>query len=104
MVWPPAVAPFAAHLISLPPAESACQALDEKLLAAGVEVLWDDRPESAGVKFGDADLIGIPVRLVMSKRTAGQVEWKARSAEAGELLDADEVLGRLTGASSESRR
>lgn len=96
IVWPPAVAPFAAHLVSLPPAEVAAGALYQRLSEAGAEVLWDDRPESAGVKFGDADLIGIPVRLVLSKRTGEQVEWKARSAERGELIGTEEVLERLT--------
>jgi prolyl-tRNA synthetase len=96
IAWPASVAPFAAHLVSLPPAEAAAGALYRRLSEAGVEVLWDDRPESAGVKFGDADLIGIPVRLVLSKRTGEQVEWKARSAERGELIGAEEVLERLT--------
>ena len=95
IIWPAAIAPFAAHLVSLPPAEAAAEALHQTLVTAGVEVLWDDRPESAGVKFGDADLIGIPVRLVMSKRTGDHVEWKSREAKQGELLDLDEVTRRL---------
>jgi prolyl-tRNA synthetase len=95
ILWPPAVAPFAAHLVSLPPAEEDAAALYQRLAAAGADVLWDDRPESAGVKFGDADLIGIPVRLVLSKRTGDQVEWKARNAHQGELLTADEVVERV---------
>jgi prolyl-tRNA synthetase len=95
IVWPASVAPFAAHLVSLPPAETAAGAIYRSLSEAGVAVLWDDRPESAGVKFGDADLIGIPVRLVLSKRTGEKVEWKARSAELGELITTDEVLERL---------
>ena len=97
IIWPDSVAPFAAHLVSLPPAEAAAEALYQRLVAAGVEVLWDDRAESAGVKFGDADLIGIPARLVMSKRTGGQVEWKARDAEQGQLVDVEEVVARLGG-------
>jgi len=95
IVWPPAVAPFAAHLVSLPPAESVAEALYRRLQAAGVDVLWDDRPESAGVKFGDADLVGIPIRLVLSKRTGDNVEWKARTAEQGVLLPPGEVVKRL---------
>jgi len=95
LIWPAAVAPFAAHLVSLPPAEAAAEALHQNLVNAGVEVLWDDRPESAGVKFGDADLIGIPLRLVMSKRTGDKVEWKSRDAEQGELVGLEEVTGRL---------
>lgn len=95
IVWPKVVAPFAAHLVSLPSAEEASEALYRQLVDAGVEVLWDDRAESAGVKFADADLIGIPVRLVLSKRTAGRVEWKERGAASGELIDSEEVLKRL---------
>lgn len=51
-----------------------------------MDVLWDDRSESAGVKFGDASLIGIPVRLVLAERIGDQMEWKARTAYQGELL------------------
>jgi len=95
IVWPAAVAPFTVHLVSLPPAEPAAEALYQQLSAAGVEILWDDRLESAGVKFGDADLIGVPVRLVLSKRTGQKVEWKPRGAGSAELLDTEEVLARL---------
>jgi len=95
ILWPQSVAPFDAHLISLPPAEAAAEALYIALTQAGVDVLWDDRGDSAGVKFGDADLIGIPVRLVLSKRTGDKVEWKARNAAQGELLTVAEVMDRL---------
>ena len=95
IAWPPGVAPSVAHLVSLPPAEAAAEALYQRLSEAGVEVLWDDRTESAGVKFGDADLIGIPIRLVLSKRTGDQVEWKTRTAEQGDLIAVEEVVVRL---------
>ena len=95
LVWPASVAPFDAHLVSLPPAEATAEELYGQLGAAGIAVLWDDRSESAGVKFGDADLIGIPVRLVVSKRTGDKVEWKARADEQGALLTADEALARF---------
>jgi prolyl-tRNA synthetase len=95
IVWPPAVAPFEAHLVSLAPAEAEAESLHSLLTEAGVDVLWDDRAESAGVKFADADLIGLPIRLVLSKRTAGQVEWKPRHAEQGELISPDEAVARL---------
>ena len=97
IVWPSAVAPFDAHLVSLPPAEEAAEALYRRLTDSGVAAMWDDRPESAGVKFGDADLVGIPVRLVLSKRTGDRIEWKQRSAEQGELLTGDEAIARLKG-------
>lgn len=77
----------------------------KKLSEAGVEVLYDDRENvSAGQKFADADLIGIPVRLVVSPKTlqsdseqaGGKVEWKKRSAKETELLMVEEVLHRLS--------
>jgi prolyl-tRNA synthetase len=67
----------------------------KKLSEAGVEVLYDDRETSAGQKFADADLIGIPVRLVVSQKTADKIEWKKRSEKETELLDLAEVLKRL---------
>jgi prolyl-tRNA synthetase len=83
IIWPPALAPFDVHLLTLGTdqeplerAESFCAQLE----AAGLEVLFDDREESAGVKFTDADLIGCPVRGTVSRRSLGKggVELKAR--------------------------
>ena len=85
IVWPFAVAPFEGHLVALPISDPAVAAAAEELAgalaAAGVEVLFDDRDESAGVKFADADLIGIPLRLTVSRRglAAGTVELKERA-------------------------
>ena len=63
----------------------------------GIEVLYDDREDvGAGQKFGDADLIGIPVRLVVSSKTGDKIEWKERTKNETELLSFDEVLLRLT--------
>jgi prolyl-tRNA synthetase len=95
LIWPQSVAPFAAHLISLPGAEIKAQHLYDQLIQAGVEVLWDDRVESAGSKFADADLIGLPVRLVVSPKTGEQVEWKNRSGANTELIAVNEAAGRL---------
>jgi len=60
-------------------------------------VLFDDRPARAGEKFSDADLIGIPARLTMSKRTLeqGKVEFKLRRQPKAELLSLDEALARI---------
>jgi len=107
IVWPEGVAPFAAHLIHLGGAkkvqsskfkvQSYADQVYEKLLKAGVEVLYDDREDvSAGQKFADCDLIGIPVRLVVSEKTAGKVEWKKRTETKTQLLDLSEVINRLT--------
>lgn len=97
IVWPEVVAPFKVHLVSLEGVEKEALALYQKLEDLGVEVLWDDREESAGVKFSDCDLIGNPVRLVVSKRTGDKMEWKKRSSDKTELLSVGEVCSRLTG-------
>jgi len=66
------------------------------LQASGIEVLYDDREEvSAGEKFVDADLIGIPVRLVVSERNGDKIEYKGRDKKESELLDLEGVVERL---------
>ena len=67
----------------------AADALYERLVAAGIEVLYDDRDVSPGVKFADADLLGIPVRLVLGAKgvARGIVEWRSRTT--GEEREAD---------------
>ncbi|RLC66881.1 MAG: proline--tRNA ligase, partial [Chloroflexi bacterium] len=85
IVWPPALAPFDVHLLTLGTAEEVraqSEAAYAQLQEAGLEVLYDDRQESAGVKFADADLIGCPVRVTVSKRRlkAAGAEVKARWA------------------------
>ncbi len=102
ILWPMAVAPFQAHLCTLNPdkegvAESG-ERLYEALKAAGVDVLFDDRVASPGVKFNDADLIGIPVRLTVSPRTlaAGGVEMKRRDSKDSELLQTESVVEEVT--------
>lgn len=84
MVWPMSVAPYQIHLLSLGKDEEVRAKADElydEFTKAGFEVLYDDRDESAGVKFKDADLIGIPLRLLVSKKMMeeGGVEWKVRT-------------------------
>jgi prolyl-tRNA synthetase len=98
IMWNPEVAPFRAHLINLGSEEeySKAQRVYEKLMELGIEVLWDEREGvSAGAKFADCDLIGIPVRLVISSKTGDLVEWKQRSEGAGELVNIDEIVLRL---------
>ncbi|NDJ85172.1 MAG: proline--tRNA ligase [Chloroflexi bacterium] len=96
IVWPPSVTPFHVHLVALRGAEAFTAEVYERLHSAGYDVLWDDRDESPGVKFNDADLIGIPVRLVTSKRNGDKLEWKRRDSDSRELLNLDEVVDRLT--------
>ena len=91
IIWPDSVAPFKLALINLRTADAACTAAADDLYtrfqAAGVEVLYDDRSDSAGAKFANADLIGIPYQLAVGPRglAKGQVEIKTRAT--GEKLD-----------------
>ncbi len=99
IVWPESVAPFRAHLIVLKGAETQAEKIYHDLLEQGVEVLYDDREVSAGVKFADSDLIGIPMRVVVSSKTLAQesVEMKKRNSQETELVKIDEVLEYLKG-------
>ena len=90
IIWNEAIAPFPVHLIELP--GSNAKEVYGKLTEANIEVLWDDRAVSAREKFADADLIGIPVRLVVSKETGDKIEWKERNSNKTELLTLDEIL------------
>ena len=92
IIWPPQVAPFQVHLIEL---EKNAQSVYEKLTKAKVEVLYDDRRISAGEKFADADLIGIPVRLTVSKKIGDKIEWKERTKRNAALLTFDKVISKL---------
>ena len=85
LALPPAAAPFAVHLVGMPGAETEAEALHRGLWAAGIECLWDDRGESAGVKFTDADLIGLPLRITLGKRSlqSGGAELKRRELGSG---------------------
>jgi len=98
--WPKSVAPYQVHLLAINNQdENVAKAADkiyESLLSEGVEVLYDDRIEtSTGAKFNDADLIGIPVRLVVSPKTGEKVEWKERVSEKVEMLGLEEVVKRI---------
>lgn len=101
MVLPANIAPYDVSLVALnmqneSVAESA-QALYDKLRNAGLEVLFDDRNESAGVKFNDADLLGLPVRLVVSQRNIrdGVVEVKRRTSSDAETVAVGEVAANV---------
>ncbi len=99
IVWPESVAPYRVNLIVLHSEdESVIKFADkvyEDLEKMGVEVLYDDRQTAAGEKFGDSDLIGLPVRLVISAKTNGKIEFKKRNDEKVEVLSFEEVLKRL---------
>ncbi len=92
IVFPKNIAPYEVIIVSLntdsPEVSGAADALYEILINSGLDVLYDDRQESAGIKFNDADLLGIPVRVVVSSRNLRQksVEIKSRSSEVGNLV------------------
>ncbi len=95
IVWPENVAPYKVYLVSIK-ANDKAEKLYKNLQQAGVEVLYDDREDvGPGAKFADADLIGIPVRLVVSPKTEEKVEWKKRTEKESELISVEEVLKRL---------
>ena len=79
---PISVAPFQVHLVSLLKDTDVGEKIYKELEDAGIEVLFDDRKETAGVKFADADLIGIPIRLTLGNRSykEGKVEVKYRAS------------------------
>lgn len=102
IIWPESVAPFKVHLVALLGGDElitkAADELYEKLVATGIDVLYDDRKDvTAGEKFADSDLIGIPYKVVVSPRTVDQnkVEFKKRNSSDSELISVDELVSRL---------
>jgi prolyl-tRNA synthetase len=102
IVWPKTIAPFRVYLCPLYKGDKEVIDLAEKLYkelnAQGIETLLDDRAEeSAGVKFNDADLLGIPVRLTVSSRSLqkGGVELKQRNADTLEMIEVNRVVERV---------
>lgn len=101
LIWPKSITPYQAHLIDIPGEKKAhgeAKKIYDQLIKEGVEVLWDDRIDvSAGVKFADADLIGIPVRLVISDKLVknSEIEWKERDKKKTENLTLKPLLKRL---------
>ena len=93
IVWPEAVAPFKVHLLSLGEDETA-DAAYEALSAVGIEVLYDDRDARAGEKFADSDLIGIPYRVTIGRKSKeeGMAEVKRRTGEAVEMVPLDGIV------------
>ncbi len=92
IIWPEAVSPFRFHLINLNKDSVHSDEVYEALQKAGFEVLYDDRNESAGRKLAEAELLGIPYRLVTGKKTGEKVEYQLRSESSAELLSIKEVI------------
>lgn len=101
LVWPENIAPFRVYLCSLETEGEVAKAADdlyETLQKNSIEVLYDDRDVRPGQKFADADLMGIPHRVVISKKTLekSQVEYKARASEEPLLIGQEELLSKLS--------
>jgi prolyl-tRNA synthetase len=104
IIWPEAIAPFQVVIVPINAPKSqrvreTAERLYNELLAAGVDVLLDDRDERPGVKFADSELIGIPHRVVVGDRglEAGKLEYRHRRAEAAEELPAGDALAFVRG-------
>jgi len=98
IIWPPPIAPYHVHLVALgKEAAGKAEELYASLQSEGFEVLYDDRDESAGVKFNDADLMGMPLRLTVSRRTLekGGVEVKLRHEKVCKTIGFDELYSAI---------
>ncbi|MDJ0976570.1 MAG: proline--tRNA ligase [Planctomycetota bacterium] len=108
MIWPLPIAPYSAMLIQMRHGDEVQDALAQEmhdaLEGAGIDVLWDDRKQGAGAKFKDADLIGVPLRIVVGRDAKDRrVEWKPRSGGETEVIGADEAIERVKAAVAEAR-
>lgn len=100
LVWPENVAPYKVYLAAVGDSQPVRQAADEiygNLTESGVSIMYDDRDERPGEKFADADLLGIPYRVVVSEKSqaAGGCELKARTSTATEVLSHEQLAERL---------
>ena len=98
LVWPENIAPAKVYLVQI--GSQSCATADElyqKLQSAGIETIYDDRDERPGVKFADAELLGIPYRVTVSDRLLDDSKWEVSTRQTGEqrLLTADELLATL---------
>lgn len=99
LVWPTSIAPFSLHLLLLSKEKNSeahiqAEEIYTALISRGIEVLFDDREASAGEKFADSDLIGIPMRVVVSDKSLekGGVEIKERTGTEGQIITKEELL------------
>jgi prolyl-tRNA synthetase len=103
IIWPMSIAPFHVVVIGLDPKDEEAlrvgQDIHDQLVAAGLDVLYDERDERAGFKFKDADLIGIPLRVVVGKKSlaAGGVEVTERGKEGKPILAPAAAVAHVTG-------
>jgi prolyl-tRNA synthetase len=101
IIWPRQLAPYDVHLVGLqvekPEVREAAESLVGELESAGLSVLYDDRAESPGVKFNDADLLGMPLRVTVSPRNLdkGSVELRLRAGDENELVARDAAVAEI---------
>ena len=98
LFWPENIAPAKVYLVQIgSQSRSAADELYQKLQSAGIETIYDDRDERPGVKFADAELLGIPYRVTVSDRLLDDGKWEVSTRQTGEqrLLTADELLATL---------
>ncbi|MBP7075316.1 MAG: proline--tRNA ligase [Rhabdochlamydiaceae bacterium] len=97
ITWPESSSPFRIHLIALNGAEDETNKLYEEMIKRDIEVLYDDRDKTAGDKFADADLIGLPIRILVSKKTLQQesCELKKRTESETKIIPLSSVLDLL---------
>ena len=98
LVWPDNVAPYQVYLVQIGDVDSEAQKTYDDLRSKNVEVLWDDRDERPGAKLADADLLGIPHRVIISPKMVenGQLEYKARTEKESEQLTFNELIDKLS--------
>ena len=93
IIWPKEVSPFQVHLLNLSEgSKDKADKIYEDLTSKGIEVLYDDRDARAGEKFADSDLIGIPVRFIVSEKTGDKIEVKNRNESESKLLAVEEAI------------
>jgi prolyl-tRNA synthetase len=100
IIWPKEVSPFQVHLVGISKTDEEIKAVDviyDKLIDAGIDVLYDDRKASAGFKFADADLIGIPLRVTAGKNffANGELEFKERSKKEINNIPSDKIIDEI---------
>ena len=101
IIWPPSVSPFDVTLITLNPSDSEVfswsQSLYDDLQKQGLSVLWDDRDARPGVKFNDADLVGIPIQIIIGDRAlkTGSLEVKIRKTNQRHFIPKDEIIANI---------
>ncbi len=95
LVWPDNIAPFRVYLVQIGDTADQAKSVYDALQSAGITVLWDDRDERPGVKFADAELIGLPHRVVVSDKLDGQIEYQSRTDSNQELLTIEALLAKL---------